>query len=238
MGRPRRIDFEGAVHHVTARGDAGRAIYLDDIDRETFLWVLTDVAAEVRWVALAYCLMGNHFHLLVETPDAGLARGMHLLSGRYGRRFRGRHGGGHLFGGRYWSVLVRDQRQLAATLRYIVMNPVSAEMAGRPGDWAWSSHRATVHRAPGLVDHRRLLQLLVGTERQNLDSYRDLIGDGDELIAPPRAMRRPPALAELLREDTTEAIVAAYLEHGYSIRAIAAALGRSPATVQRRLRAR
>lgn len=149
MARPIRIEFSGALYHVTSRGDRREAIYEDDADRAAFLQVLGDVVADFNWVVHAYCLMGNHYHLLIETPDANLSRGMRQLNGVYTQYSNRRHGRvGHLFQGRYKAILVDADSYLLELSRYVVLNPVRARMVREPGRWRWSSYAAMV----GAVD--------------------------------------------------------------------------------------
>ena len=149
MARPLRIEFAGALYHITSRGDRREAIYKKDADRLAFLELLDDVCATYNWVCHAYCLMGNHYHLLVETPEANLSRGMRQLNGVYTQCFNRAHRFvGHVFQGRYKAILVDKQSYLLEVARYIVLNPVRAAMAHTAGDWPWSSYRATI----GIVD--------------------------------------------------------------------------------------
>jgi REP-associated tyrosine transposase len=151
MARPLRLQFQGAVYHVTARGHERSAIFRDAEDRSKFLALLQQVATGEKWVVHAYCLLGNHFHLLVETPEGALARGMRDLNGRYAQWFNWRHDRrGHVFEGRYRTAVVEKQTHLMELHRYIVLNPVRARLAERAGDWRWSSYRATAgsERAP------------------------------------------------------------------------------------------
>ena len=143
MARPIRIEFNGALYHVTSRGDRREAIYEDDADRERFLEVLGQVVPDFNWVVHAYCLMGNHYHLLVETPDANLAKGMRQLNGVYTQYSNRRHARtGHVFQGRYKAILVDRDSYLLELARYVVLNPVRARMVRSPDAWAWSSYRA------------------------------------------------------------------------------------------------
>jgi len=113
MARPLRLEFPGGIYHVTARGNERRWIFRDDADRLAFLDVLARVLDRFGWLCLAYCLMGNHYHLLVETPRPNLARGMRQLNGVYAQRFNRRHNRvGHLTQGRYGAVLVEGVVQL------------------------------------------------------------------------------------------------------------------------------
>ncbi len=144
MARPLRIEFPGAVYHLTARGDGREDIYLDEKDREQFLGLLGAVCERFNWVGYAYCLMGNHYHLVMETPDGNLSRGMRQLNGVYTQRFNARHGRvGHVFQGRYKAILVERDSYLLELCRYVVLNPVRAGMVRHAGQWRWSSYRDT-----------------------------------------------------------------------------------------------
>lgn len=140
MARPLRIEFAGALYHITSRGDRREDIFLGDFDREEWLGVLGNVCSRFNWVVHAYCQMSNHYHLLVETVDGNLSRGMRQLNGHYTQRFNRRHGlVGHLFQGRYKAILVQKEVYLLALTRYVVLNPVRAAMVRKPQDWRWSS---------------------------------------------------------------------------------------------------
>jgi putative transposase len=144
MARPLRIEFAGALYHVTSRGDGREDIFRDDRDRRMLLGVLAHVIERMHWQCHAYCLMGNHYHLLIETPNPNLARGMRQLNGIYTQRFNWRHArSGHVFQGRYHAILVDRDSYLLELARYIVLNPVRAAFIHSPGQWAWSSYRAT-----------------------------------------------------------------------------------------------
>jgi len=144
MARPLRLEFAGALYHLTARGNARGDIFVDDEDRRVFLELLGKEISQQGWHCYAYCLMGNHYHLLIETPEPNLAAGMRRFNGVYTQGFNRRHERvGHVFQGRYKSILVdRDSYGLELS-RYIVLNPVRARMVKRPENWAWSSYRAT-----------------------------------------------------------------------------------------------
>jgi len=139
------LQFPGALYHVTSRGDGQEDIYLSDEDRLMFLKVLSQARERFNWVIHAYCLMGNHYHLLVETPDGNLSQGMRQLNGVYTQRFNRSHSRvGHVFQGRYKGLLVEKESYLLELARYIVLNPVRAAMVAAPADWPWSSYRATI----------------------------------------------------------------------------------------------
>ena len=135
MARPLRLEYPGAIYHITSRGNARADIFLDDSDRELFLSILADTVDHYNWLCHAYCLMGNHYHLLIETPDPNLSLGMRHLNGVYTQTFNRSHKRvGHLFQGRYKAVLVEKGTHLLELCRYIVLNPVKANMTKYLGD--------------------------------------------------------------------------------------------------------
>lgn len=145
MARPLRVEFPGAVYHVTSRGNARKSIYLSDSDRYDFLDILNRVVERYHWLCHAYCLMGNHNHFLIETPEANLSLGMRHLNGVYTQSFNRRNRRvGHLFQGRYKAQLVEHGSYLLEVTRYIVLNPVRAEIVSSPADYRWSSYGSTV----------------------------------------------------------------------------------------------
>ncbi len=145
MARPLRLEFAGALYHVTARGNRREMIFEDDSDRLVFLEGLSTVCREANWLCHAYCLMGNHYHLLLETPESNLSKGMRQLNGCYSQSFNRRHGRcGHVFQGRYSAVLIEKQAYLLELARYIVLNPVRARMVHTAEEWPWSSYRGTI----------------------------------------------------------------------------------------------
>jgi putative transposase len=151
MARQLRTDFPGAVHHVTSRGNERRPIFFDDRDREMFLAFLGQAVKRFGWSVTAFVLMTNHFHLLVQTPEAGLSKGMHWLNTKYVGWFNRRHERvGHLYQGRFKAILVEKETYFMEVLRYVVLNPLRARMVERPEDYRWSSYRATagLERAP------------------------------------------------------------------------------------------
>ncbi|MBS4097912.1 MAG: transposase [Sulfuricella sp.] len=149
MTRPLRLEFPGAIYHVTARGNARAAIFLDDEDRSLFLAVLSECVKRFGWLGHAYCLMDNHYHLLLETPAANLSEGMRHLNGIYTQRFNRRHARvGHVFQGRFKAILVDRESYLLELCRYVVLNPVRAGMVTEAAQYAWSSYLATLGAAP------------------------------------------------------------------------------------------
>jgi len=144
MSRPLRIEYPGAVYHITSRGNEKKPVFKDDQDRENFLNTIQHVTKRYNWICHAYCLMTNHFHLLIETPDGNLSLGMRQLNGVYTQLFNKWHGRvGHLFQGRYKAILIQKDSHLLEVCRYVVLNPVRARMVERPEEWKWSSYLAT-----------------------------------------------------------------------------------------------
>lgn len=145
MARKPRLEFPGAIYHINHRGNHQEYIYRDDDDRKLFLTLLKTTIERMNWVCHAYCLMGNHYHLLIEIPEGILSRGMAWLNGVYTQKFNRKYGlTGHLFQGRFKSKPVEDNMQFLMAARYIVRNPVNANMVEKAGQWSWSSYRATV----------------------------------------------------------------------------------------------
>jgi len=151
MARPLRIEFKGAVYHITSRGNAKQAIFLDEKDFADFLFVLCQVVKRYHFILHTYCLMNNHYHLLIETPYGNLSRGMRQLNGLYTQRFNRRHKRvGHLLQGRYKAILVDKNNYLLELCRYLVLNPVRAKIVKDPRDWKWSTYRAMTGNDQGM----------------------------------------------------------------------------------------
>jgi putative transposase len=144
MARPLRIELPGAVYHLTSRGNARADIFADNTDRQTFLLLLEGAVNRFNWICHAYCLMDNHYHLMIETPDGNLSMGMRHLNGVYTQSFNRRHKRiGHVFQGRFKAVIVEKESHLLELCRYVVLNPVRAGIVTSPQKWRWSSYRAT-----------------------------------------------------------------------------------------------
>jgi putative transposase len=265
VARPLRLEVEDGFYHVVARGNERRAIFKDDTDRQRFLEILGRTLDRFAWRCLAYCLMTNHYHLLVCTPRPNLARGMRDLNGVYAQWFNRRHARvGHLFQGRYRAILVERDEYLLQSVAYIVRNPVRAGFCESPRDWHWSSHRAALgERRPGVLAVAELMDLfggrLGGRERycqltEDVSDARDgrpgdhviegtdifhqrmLAGARSSPDIPSKQLRPPsPPLDVLLRGPDTGEVLAAAYEHGYTMPAIARHLGIHPSTVSRRL---
>jgi len=148
MARPLRLELAGGLYHITSRGDGGEDIYLDETDRLAWLDVFAQVCQRFNWVCHAWCQMSNHYHLLIETPEANLAQGMRQLNGVYTQSFNRRHARrGHVFQGRYKAIIVERDSYLLELARYVVLNPLRAHMVKRLEHWPWSSYLATCAQA-------------------------------------------------------------------------------------------
>ena len=149
MSRPLRVQYSGAVYHVTSRGNARQPVFWDDTDRALFLNVASRVISRYHWLCHAYCLMDNHYHLLIETLQPNLSIGMRQLNGLYTQAFNRRHSRvGHLFQGRYKAILVEKQAHLLELCRYVVLNPLRVKAQPPVEHWKWSSYHATAGLAP------------------------------------------------------------------------------------------
>lgn len=263
MTRPLRLEVPGGHFHVTARGNRKQDIFGDDTDRQRFLRVLAATGDRAGWQVLGYCLMPNHYHLVVRTPRPNLSRGMRDLNSAYAQSFNRRHDRpGHLFQGRYHSSLVQEERYLREVLRYVALNPVRAGLCGAAEDWPWGSHSAIagVTAAPPFLRADLVLaafggratyteQVAAGDQRAGLRAIGAVVGDDDfarehlpatrpcsEVRSADWTPGRPP-LARLLSDDDEDAAIAcAHRRFGYTLTAIATALDVHVATVSRRLR--
>jgi putative transposase len=168
MPRPPRIEVENGIYHLATRAVDEAFAYRGTRDRLDFLDFLWTTVGTYEWRCQSYCLMGTHYHLIVQTPGANLSAGMQMLNGRYAQRFNWRHGRrGHLFGARFMSVLIKDDAHLMAAHRYVARNPVRAGLCAEPGDWRWSSYRALTgtERPPIFLDVRGALAAFGGFGR-------------------------------------------------------------------------
>lgn len=149
MARPLRIEFPGAIYHVTSRGDRRETIFDDDQDRHAFLSVVGQAMDRFDAVVLAYCLMDNHYHLVIHTRRPNLSRLMQHLNGVYTQLYNRRHRKvGHLFQGRFKGILVDENAYMLEVCRYVDLNPVRARIVRDPGKWPWSSYGAHTGQVP------------------------------------------------------------------------------------------
>jgi REP element-mobilizing transposase RayT len=178
-----RLEHPGAFWHVTSRGNERRMIYRDDADRREFLDVLGRVGTLYRWRVHAYVLMGNHYHLLLETPETTLSRGMRQLNGIYTQRFNRRHSrAGHLFQGRFHAVLVERDSHLLEMARYVVLNPVRAGLTKTASGWPWSSFRATagLDRPPSWLETRSTIGSFGTARAHAAERYQTFVAEGHQ----------------------------------------------------------
>ena len=214
MARPLRVEYEGAVYHVMARGQERGAIFRDDADRIRFLEDLEGVVRDQRWVIHGYCLMTNHYHLLVETPLANLSVGMHLLNGRYSQAYNLGHARkGHLFEDRFKAIVVEKESYLLELCRYVVLNPVRAGMVPSAGDYRWSNYRATAGEVtePGFLTVAWTLGQFGSEPGRARTGYRRFVAAGKGAASPLDAatgqvfLGGPAFVAEMRRRLGAEA---------------------------------
>lgn len=179
MSRPLRIQYADAWYHVMHRGRGGQAVFLDADDYRYFIALLKDAAETWHLRVAAYCLMTNHYHLLVQTPEANLSRCMRHINGLYTQRYNRRYqADGQLFRGRYKSILVDADSYLLELVKYIHRNPLRAGITDRLGDYAWSSHTAHLSQA-GTWNwlYRDLILTMLGKNKQQAQrAYAALVG--------------------------------------------------------------
>jgi putative transposase len=214
--RPLRLEHPGALWHVTSRGNEKRDVYRDDADRGRFLRILGRTVRQQGWILHAYVLMGNHYHLLMETPEPNLSSGIHDLNGLYAQTFNRRHERvGHLFQGRFKAILLERETHLLELVRYIVLNPVRAGFVSKPGDWRWSNFRATcgLVRCPTWLATDWTLRQF-GTGKDARTAYRAFVGErlatryrpwkqleGQVFLGSPRFCRRLKVLEKTRAAD-------------------------------------
>ena len=178
MARPLRIEYPGAFYHVTSRGNERKEVFRSRKDREQFLGYLESATTRYEACVYAYCLMSNHYHLLVETPGGNLSQIMAHINGAYTTYFNTkRHRAGHLFQGRYKAILVEREEYAQELSRYIHLNAVRAKMVARPQDHEWSSYRAYVgvEPRPSWLVTESILSGFAAEEPKAQASYRDFV---------------------------------------------------------------
>jgi len=180
MARTLRVSYSDALYHITSRGNGQENIYLSDSDREVFLSVLSDVYNKFDWHFHTYCLMSNHYHLLVETPRPNISKGMQYHNGVYTQRFNRIHRRvGHVLQGRFKSIIVEKENYLLELARYIVLNPVRAHMVSFPGEWIWSSYLATTGQIlpPAWLSIDWLLSIFGDCKKTSMSRYQKFVSD-------------------------------------------------------------
>lgn len=203
MARPLRIEFPGAIYHVTSRGDRREPIFVDDVDRSGLLAVVGQALQRFNAQMLAYCLMGNHYHFVLYTRQANLSLLMRQINGVYTQAFNRRHlKVGHLLQGRFKAILVDRDAYLLEVCRYVELNPVRAKMVAQPSDWPWSSYR--VHaglvpngEAPAWLDVAGLQGYVLGRpaesaadRRRGAQRYAKLVAEAHDVRLWDEALRQ------------------------------------------------
>jgi putative transposase len=194
MARRLRILERDGIYNVGSRGNNKETMFRDATDWMEFLRLLAKVSIRYRWKGWAYCLMGNHFHLVVQLPHLGLSEGMQLLNAGYAIRTNARHNrSGHLVRNRFYSDQVESETHLLELCRYVVLNPVRAGLCRSPADWPWSSYRATAgfEAAHPFLVADAILDLFGSDRPTAQQSYRDYVEDALSDSAPRRAAGRP-----------------------------------------------
>ena len=182
MSRPLRVEYPGAVYHVTSRGNGRAVIFLSDADRRKFLDIMADTVQKYNWLCHAYCLLDNHYHLIIETPDPNLSLGMRQLNGVYTQAYNvAHHKVGHVFQGRYKAILVEKDSHLLELCRYVVLNPVRAGMVSEPRKWKWSSYASTAYatgKSPEYLTTDWILGQFSEKRANARQRYRHFVADG------------------------------------------------------------
>lgn len=181
MGRPHRAVEPNGIYHLTSRGSNRQRIFAGARDRLDFLGLLAGAVERYAWSCVAYCLMTNHYHLVMQIGDAGLSSGMQWLNGGFSRLFNVRHGcSAHLFRNRFASVFIENEGHLLEACRYVVLNPVRAGLCERPEDWRWSSYRASagLERCPAFLSKPDLLGLFASSPEQARRMYMTFVAEG------------------------------------------------------------
>ncbi|MHB8894487.1 MAG: transposase [Candidatus Geothermincolia bacterium] len=240
-----RIKAPKTIYHITSRGNGGQGIFLDDPDRLRFMAQVGRIVRKMGWRCHAYCLMGNHYHLLIETDEENLSKGVQQLNGRYAQTFNVRYGrSGHLFQDRFDSNVVDTDEYFMIVASYIALNPVKARIAHHPGNWPWSSYRQTAQgeKETDFLEPAQLLLLFDDSIVKARTSYQEFIEtclvvlmDG-RFAGKESALEGPvptrPQLEDILkssanRKDRNSLIAEAYFTHGYNFREIGNFLGMS-----------
>ena len=178
MARPLRLEFPGALYHVISRGIEKRDVFLSEEDKEDLLYLIKRTHERHNIFLHAFCIMNNHYHLLMETPDGNLARAMHSLNASYAQRFNKRHKRcGPVFQGRYKALLAEKESYLLRLARYIVLNPVVAMIVDHPARYEWSSYLDTIgkRKSPLFLETGIVLSLFSRNLEQARFEYREFI---------------------------------------------------------------
>lgn len=252
-GKSRR-DLPPGVVHVASHALGDGKLFLDDSDRTSFLELLGSIVYRFRWICTAYCLMSNHYHLILDTDAESLSRGIQALNSVHTRTFNSRHRrSGRLFRRHFMSNRIDDDYRFRNVLKYIVNNPVDAGMCSHPGEWPWSSYGATAGttRIPEFLSVRIALSLFSHDARRARNTYIDFVsGSSPEVEREMRSRyyssepvascgvreRKRPTLPELFdgcdsKDSRNAAIGRAHLVYGYTLAEIGGHVGLSESMV-------
>jgi len=180
MARPLRIEYKGALYHVMSRGNACQDIFLNDKDRIVFLENTKHCIKQHNLICHAYCLMDNHYHLLLETPEGNLSTAMRDINGNFTQSFNARHRRiGHVLQGRYKAFVIEKEVYLLKVVRYIVNNPVNAKIVTHPREWKWSSYKATAGliKTPDWLETDYTLGLFSQKKKEAQKTYRQFVSE-------------------------------------------------------------
>ncbi len=181
MARPLRLELAGGLYHVTSRGDRREDIYVDDDDREEWLSLLGRVCNRFNWRCHVYCLMDNHYHIVIETAEANLSKGMRQLNGVYTQYYNRRHNRvGHVFQGRFKGILVEQDIYLLELSRYVVLNPLRAHMVKNIEEWRWSSYHIMTGQslAPAWLEINWVLGQFSKQRKRAINHYINFVREG------------------------------------------------------------
>jgi len=256
MSRQARISVADGVYHVTTHGNGAQMIFDTPDEKWHMVDLLGETATKMHWSVYGWCIMGNHYHFLVKTPENNLSEGMHDINTSYGEtynRVRERHG--HVFQDRFYSILIAEDSHLLEVARYVVLNPVRAQLVAAPEEWPWSSYASAVLgvRSRVAMDDRELMGMFATDEAEARRLYGAFVHEGIGLAKPgilltgrsrrwleaagcaDRATCRPVKRPRNTAGDDTMSRVAALHERGLSLREIALVVGVSHMTVKRYL---
>ncbi|MBU4173510.1 MAG: transposase [Actinobacteria bacterium] len=219
-----------------SRGNSKQAVFLSDDDRFDFIGKLSDVVSEFGWGCYAYCLMNNHYHLFIETPQANLSEGMHMLLNYYCKRFNWRYDRvGHVMQGRFTSRLIEREEHLMEVIRYTALNPVKGGLVSKPGQWRWSSYRAIsgIAPAPEFLDVEYTLRIFGNDNEMAQKEYLRFVAEGLLMDQKDRISLPDLFRGVVGKQQINKAIRIARYEQQYTAKEIAAYLGISRSTVTR-----
>lgn len=243
MPRQPRVQFPGAFYHVMSRGNNKQDIFLSTDDRFDFLDKLAKVVDIFSWVCHAYCLMENHYHLLINTPLANLSEGMHCLNSAYCNGFNRKYGRvGHVMQGRFQSPLVKNDGHLLELSRYIALNPVRSSFVREPGQWRWSSYKAMIGLVPvpRFLEVNYILDFFSEDPSRAREAYTHFVAEGNNEESSTDESDRVSLRALFQgvedRHDRNRVIRIARRDHGYTPAEIAVYLNMSHSTVCKALK--